>query len=159
MIYFIETQGLVKIGYSNDPRRRFSSLTTGCPTVCTLIGVTEGGKEEEGELHSRFSHLRVRGEWFKFAVEVNDFLRENAIPLNDKKEPATPKVDHPVSRYLSDVGESASGFCIKIGISRAHLYRIMSGHNTTTRSLKAISIATGGIVKLTELVAAVSRPA
>ncbi|MBX5206720.1 GIY-YIG nuclease family protein [Rhizobium sp. NZLR11] len=149
MIYFIETQGLVKIGYSNDPRRRFHNLSIGCPTVCTLIGVTEGGKAEERALHQRFTELKVRGEWFKFTAEVNSFIRENAISLEKPVE--VPSINHPITRYLASVGMSVSDFCVKVGISRAHLYRIMAGQNTTTRQLKSISAATNWVISLEEL--------
>lgn len=79
MIYFIETQGLVKIGHSNDPKNRFRNLSTGCPTECSLIGVTEGGEEAERKLHEQFAHLRARGEWFKFTPEINSYLAANAV--------------------------------------------------------------------------------
>jgi hypothetical protein len=152
MIYFIETVGMVKIGHSTNPKRRLAMLATGCPTHCSLIGVTNGGPEEEKALHERFAHLRVRGEWFNLFPEITSFLSENAIPLEEPS--AAPNIDHPVAHYLSAVGMSVHDFCVKVGISRTHLYRIMGGQNTTTRRLKSISAATDWTVSVSELLKA-----
>ena len=82
MIYFIETQGMVKIGHSVDPFIRFKSLATGCPTKCSLIGVVEGTLKDEKALHRQFSQFHSHGEWFRFEQPINDYLRKNAVPLD-----------------------------------------------------------------------------
>lgn len=97
MIYFIETQGMVKIGHSVDPQKRFTMLATGCPSRCALIGVVHGGREEEKALHKQFSGLHSHGEWFRFERPINDYLTKHAVPIDrlshDRKPPknAPPK--------------------------------------------------------------------
>jgi hypothetical protein len=97
VIYFIETQGMVKIGHSVDPQKRFTMLATGCPSRCTLIGVAEGGRAEERALHKQFSDLHSHGEWFRFERPINEYLRAHAVPIDrlshDRKPPknAPPK--------------------------------------------------------------------
>lgn len=70
MIYMIAGLGVVKIGYTNNPRRRLSMLQTGQAHKLTLLRVFEGGKPEEALLHARFAELRKSGEWFTFSAEM-----------------------------------------------------------------------------------------
>jgi hypothetical protein len=64
-------QDAVKIGRSEDPRRRLAALQCANPSHLTLITVLEG--DREGELHNMFQEYRVNGEWFRddllFSVE------------------------------------------------------------------------------------------
>ena len=80
MIYFIQSgrSRFVKIGYcAGDPNTRLAQLQCGNPETLTLLAVKSGGKDAESYWHSRFSHLRVRGEWFEWCDEI----REYAQPL------------------------------------------------------------------------------
>lgn len=67
MIYFIRAvnSGAIKIGVSNDPRRRLESMQTGSPEPLELLGVLPGGVDEERRLHQRFAAYRIHGEWFR----------------------------------------------------------------------------------------------
>ena len=38
----------------------------------------DGGAEKERELHERFAHLRIKGEWFWPGEELLHFIRESA---------------------------------------------------------------------------------
>lgn len=154
MIYFIEANGMVKIGYSSNPKRRLQMLATGCPFKCTLIGVMKGLLEDEKEVHARFSHLRERGEWFKFSPEVNSFIAEHAIPLTSTDRDEN---DHPLSVYLASVGETMSAFAGRVGLSRAQIYRILNGSSTRVSTLKRMSKATGGVVAVEAFIAAEAR--
>jgi hypothetical protein len=98
MIYFIEAMGLVKIGYSNNPKRRLQMLATGCPAPCTLLAVRDGDQRDERELHRKFSHLRSHGEWFRLTSKLRDFIRDNATEW-DHGKPST------WERYLSPARE------------------------------------------------------
>jgi hypothetical protein len=55
---------------------RISSLQVSCPYPLKALGVTSGDPCEERSLHARFSHLSVRGEWFKPAPELMEFIRD-----------------------------------------------------------------------------------
>lgn len=72
VIYFLEAVGLglVKIGCSIDPRTRLQKLDEMMPCDTRVLLVREGGKAHEQELHRRFAAQRVRGEWFRFDLEV-----------------------------------------------------------------------------------------
>lgn len=55
---------LVKIGWSDNPKRRLRNLQSGSPVPLRLLAVYEGGHYVEAELHRRFADKRVHGEWF-----------------------------------------------------------------------------------------------
>lgn len=71
MIYFIQSGGFVKIGYCDrDPIRRLEKLQIGNPIKLRLIALMTGGPAEERELHDKYRHNFVRGEWFKLTREM-----------------------------------------------------------------------------------------
>ena len=63
--YFLHNPvtGLIKIGRSQAVRERVKSLETGSGVLLDILAVID--EDMEYELHRRFSHLRVQGEWFK----------------------------------------------------------------------------------------------
>lgn len=71
-IYFIEAvgMGLVKIGYTIDPAKRFMSMLTMSPAPLSLLGSITGGPEKEAEIHGKLAPHRLHGEWFKMVPEV-----------------------------------------------------------------------------------------
>lgn len=77
-VYFIRSgaAGPVKIGYARDPYTRFMNLRTASPDEVSYLGHLPGGIEEERAVHARFAHLRIRGEWFRPAPELLDFIAE-----------------------------------------------------------------------------------
>lgn len=88
MIYFARSVNKhIKIGYSNNPEFRIDQLQTGCPTKLHLQATMSGCSKTESGLHELFSHLRVRGEWFRYDEELKWFIRtvkENPDTLNIK---------------------------------------------------------------------------
>lgn len=58
-IYFARLGDLVKVGFSKNPDERVHRLNA------LLLGVCKGNRELEAELHSEFSDLHERGEWFR----------------------------------------------------------------------------------------------
>lgn len=71
-IYFIQSVGggPIKIGVSDDPRRRLADLQVGSPAVLRLIGTAAGDQRREAALHRRLAEHRLHGEWFTDAPEV-----------------------------------------------------------------------------------------
>lgn len=67
-VYFIERDGLVKIGYSGNLGQRINQICG------TLINFVPGGSAEELRYHKRFADLRVRGEWFRNDPPLTNFL-------------------------------------------------------------------------------------
>lgn len=81
-IYFIQagTSGPIKIGISDNIQTRLTVLQTAHFLELRLIAHCQGTNADEKELHDRFNHLRMRGEWFCPAKELVDYaksLREN----------------------------------------------------------------------------------
>lgn len=71
-VYLLESGGRYKIGISRDVTRRLAQLRSGqSPFPITLINAVEGYGyvEFEGQLHKRFAHARVRGEWFSLTEQ------------------------------------------------------------------------------------------
>jgi hypothetical protein len=149
VIYFIETQGMVKIGYSNDPRRRFHNLSIGCPTKCSLVAVIEGSMSEEKDIHEMFKANRIRGEWFEFTPEINTFIAARATaPGLEEIGKGSSDVGHPLSQYLDANDIGVSEFAKRVGMSRCQLWRIMNGDSTTLDTMFTIVEATGGDVSV-----------
>jgi len=66
-VYVIEHEhGYVKIGVSENPKQRVSSLQTGCPYKISVIGQinTSTPFEVETRLHERYNKRKKRGEWY-----------------------------------------------------------------------------------------------
>lgn len=87
VVYFVERQGFVKIGFSADLNARLSSLANEVirvpgmlPGRVNLLAIQPGGRQLERQTHRRFAHLRVGGEWFRAAQDLQDHINS----LNDK---------------------------------------------------------------------------
>lgn len=74
-VYFFRHIGLspVKIGYSSSdsPAIRFLQFKTYAPYGSEIIGfiITSDAKQIETNLHRKYSHKRLSGEWFEITVE------------------------------------------------------------------------------------------
>ena len=86
MIYFVESNGRIKIGHTENLAARMGKLASDCPWPPKLLGVTDGGVEYEDHLHKRFSHVRVHGEWFLDCPEIRLEVRKRCY-LPKKAEP------------------------------------------------------------------------
>jgi hypothetical protein len=76
-IYFIGSleSGTVKIGKSNNPRKRLDELQIGNPYKLVLYAVINDVSQAfENRLHNLFDHLRINGEWFKLTDELVQFM-------------------------------------------------------------------------------------
>lgn len=75
MIYFIQhgEDGYIKIGYTSRLETRLRELRKQYGVV-TLLGICDGDKTTERELHSRFSTLNRFGEWYRPTDELREFI-------------------------------------------------------------------------------------
>lgn len=80
MIYFVQALdgGPIKIGTSTRLSVRMKQLAKASAKRLWVLGVTDGGREEERALHERFSHLRITGEWFKPDSALNAYIAREA---------------------------------------------------------------------------------
>lgn len=119
MIYFIRAvySGAIKIGLSNDPRRRLEAMQTGSPEPLELLGMLPGDAAEERWLHDRFKEYRIHGEWFKgdeeFAARINRLIwGDDEPPLAARLAVGSP-VKHPqhgVGQIYSFLGRNSKSW-------------------------------------------------
>lgn len=76
MIYFIQygIDGPIKIGIARNPEWRLAKLQTACPYDLRLLATILGGASQEARLHQRFAEYWIRGEWFKPARALLEFI-------------------------------------------------------------------------------------
>lgn len=91
-VYFLVDGGAdsVKIGMSNNPKKRQASLQTGSTESLLLLGTIEGGRDVERSLHERFAEYRIRGEWFKWtpiSEQIRELLGEAGFVRADRLYP------------------------------------------------------------------------
>lgn len=77
-VYFIQAEsgGPVKIGWSLTPVERRGQIQYGNPEVLRIIGLIEGSRDKEAEMHVRFAQSHVRGEWFADTGDLMRLIRE-----------------------------------------------------------------------------------
>lgn len=75
-IYFMRAgnDGPIKIGYSNDAKKRLKVLGTGSHSRLHLLSVVPGGVSLERDFHERFSKDRMHGEWFSPSQDLVKFI-------------------------------------------------------------------------------------
>lgn len=75
-VYFVaDCSGRVKIGVTGrDVAERVNALQEGNADPLTLLATMSGGWPLEAELHARFAHYRLRGEWFWFTSEIAHYI-------------------------------------------------------------------------------------
>jgi len=78
-LYFIGSENLVKIGSSVNPQNRIKELEIGNPQKMYLIAAFANMGNIESEMHKKFDHLRVRGEWFRYTDEIHAIIRELSL--------------------------------------------------------------------------------
>lgn len=80
-VYVMEdvATGKIKIGFSNNPKYRETTLQAEKPDI-RLLFQKEGTYKTERHLHLKFSDKRVRGEWFDLDPKtVIDYMKSNSL--------------------------------------------------------------------------------
>jgi hypothetical protein len=87
--YFLRDGDAIKIGYSEKPKARISTLQTGSARTFEVLAVVPSFIAEEYETQQKFLHLRIRRdrEWFRAEPELLNFIA--ALP--GKKQLAPPQ--------------------------------------------------------------------
>ena len=75
-VYLVRSNGLYKIGRTNDFPKRLKQMQTGNPYVIEPIRIykTEHSAELESFLHNRLQQYHFRGEWFQ-SIIIDDVTR------------------------------------------------------------------------------------
>lgn len=74
-VYFIESAGLVKVGYSGTPRKRLQGLINSTGAPVHILAVAPGSWFRERHLHSLLSESRHHSEWFGPTMELIAWVR------------------------------------------------------------------------------------
>lgn len=79
-IYLIYDGGWsYKIGFARNPEKRLAELQTAHAEQLRIVGVLEGTKRTEGELHELFASDHVRGEWFTKTREIHGYFEDHGF--------------------------------------------------------------------------------
>jgi len=84
-VMFAEIRGIydkvnIKIGVSDNPKRRIKDIQTSNPLPVHLIRTFEAGRDaylHEGYFHKLYKEFSTGGEWFEFS---NDYFEEKVLP-------------------------------------------------------------------------------
>ena len=74
MIYFIKQGDYVKIGFTNRFKTRLNQLQVSSPIKLEVLGIIEGNKNDEKNMHEKFKHISTNGEWFIYCDELKSFI-------------------------------------------------------------------------------------
>lgn len=84
--YFVEMNGHIKIGSSENPRRRLESIQAGFPDPLKVLAIVPFSVITEMDAHRKFAHLRVKNEWFKAAPQLYAFIDGLTAPPGTEDE-------------------------------------------------------------------------
>ena len=87
-VYFIQEgeAGHIKIGWASCVAIRLLELQTGNPRVLRVVGLLVGSRTRELEMHRKFKHLRIRGEWFQAGEDLVKFINTHDVRRkNDRR--------------------------------------------------------------------------
>lgn len=83
-MYFIQGEATkaFKIGISISPEERLCQLQSYSPDVLNIIAVIGPmdwfhARDRETQLHRKFTHLRMHGEWFSCGDEIIDYIKDS----------------------------------------------------------------------------------
>ncbi len=141
MIYFVKAGDRVKIGYTDTPFKRISSLRTSSPYELEVLLIIEGFYDKEYELHQMFLEFRINGEWFEYSAVIQDFVIDN-LKLDRRYEFGFIKDDfkdyEQVLRLRKSQNLSLKGLGEKLGITAQGVKRIQDREQTRAISLKTL---------------------
>lgn len=63
-IYVLRSDNLVKIGFTDNLRKRVREIIGAVPVPVEFVGHMPGDRDVEAHLHERFAATRFSGEWF-----------------------------------------------------------------------------------------------
>lgn len=149
MIYIIELENFVKIGFTEDPVRRLNTLQTTLPMDLNVLLVIMGGRKLEKALHYKFRDLRVRGEWFIFNDEILDYIdSKSEEDLRYKYGFTDPETNilMPIRQHRLNCGLTLENLGAILGITRQGAQKLEQSANRggiTLNSMHKIAEVTG----------------
>jgi len=129
-IYFLvaDELNLVKIGRTNDVKKRVDFISTSSPVELELVSVLRGiDPIQEQLIHEKFKAMRHRGEWFHLSDELRAFVANpTTIEVDPENDWSTCKVF--ISWYDDTIGAREDAIWLEESISKAYKCRdILTG--------------------------------
>jgi hypothetical protein len=120
--------GVVKIGRSENPRRRLSDVQVNTPLRMQLIHVVEDGGDFERPLHREFADINITGEWFDFGdrdpvgavLAAIDVIRQRQEEAEARRAADAERWTNP-SKPCADFGCSAWSAVNVVGVAARYL--------------------------------------
>ncbi len=97
--YFIQDGlGNIKIGKSNNPEKRLKVLQySNSSKLILLLTIND---ISEWDSHIKFTKYYIRGEWFKPAKELLEFIERKKIQLKEQKQTKEENVEKPTTEEV-----------------------------------------------------------
>jgi len=102
---------LVKIGFSDQLKKRVASIISTSPVAVEFVGHMPGGREVEKHLHALFKAARFSGEWFVETEDMRvlfDSLLIKGMPSKQTKRESRRREDLGVIQEIADGMRDAS---------------------------------------------------
>jgi len=88
MIYFIQADNYVKIGYTSNLKERFKAYITENPNIPKLLYTCNGAYDIENKIHKQMKEFHHRAEWFHYNQEsealIKKIIKENKNNIEPK---------------------------------------------------------------------------
>lgn len=111
----------VKVGYSNNPKRRLDNIRVASPIEVQMIALVPGSIDDERDMHDKISHLRIRGEWF----DDSGFAVSNLFPKIEDERSHCDVLS--LRDYLSVNAIRQGCFARLVGVRQPTVSRLVSG--------------------------------
>jgi hypothetical protein len=140
IVYFIQSGGFgpIKIGKTrNELERRLTALQTASSHPLRILATLDDQPaSRETELHLKFDHLRLKGEWFRPEQDLLDFIKYHGRAYGSTEEPIrTLKVSSGPRRDRVSLTESCEIRAILVlrrsGFSVAEILRVLKVSRAT----------------------------
>jgi len=121
-IYFLvaDELNLVKIGRTNDVKKRVDFINTSSPVELELVSVLRGvDPVQEQLIHEKFKAMRQRGEWFHLSDELRAFVANpTTIEVDPENNWSTCKVF--ISWYDNTIDAREDAIWLEESISKVY---------------------------------------
>lgn len=141
MIYLLQQQNNLKIGYTNNLLKRIKQYNTHNSDF-KILYVLNGNREKEKELHKQFEKFRKSTEWFEYTEEIIDYFNKNGTIIEAKDEFVIMSVF-----AIDEINEKLKGNEIKVLLACVRCSKISSyeesGNSFLTCSREFKNLVTG----------------
>jgi hypothetical protein len=130
MIYLVRSGDRIKIGHAGSASRaraRFNAIRDASPVEVELLGVIDGSRDDEQELHRRFAGSRLHGEWFMATPELLSVAATSG-PLNSA---LPPNINLPLPDEMLEAIDQARGDIPRTVWIRRAIEQRLSAEGTT----------------------------